>query len=604
MSQRIEDTDTDTSEYVPGDSPVSEIDDYQDNHAISSLPDINEHYQDDDEYYQDDDEYYDDGDQDYEDDQVSNADDGSSDVMEDGKEFPSVCDEADAIIQVLESTPGSFPEELLQRRFEYVASNASVAGRYDWNDHSEGDDDLDDGAYDNSYMEWDPQAECEVSVEESVEETVGESIEEIVDDTPSAERPELLRLDPRQSRNSLEQTFLNAHLDDHVLRLSKAILDAELRGPRSPLHRMAIKGRQTIVGTLVCILASANWHVVKDCITGELASEMKRSRSHSGEAVRYMTNDSAPGIYANYMTDASGRSPTAEQYLEICEDLEDYSSMSFTNVSNLWRASVDQVHCCPASWTVAQNRAGYARYLDWWPVMVKKSGEHSKRRREVVARLVKELRERCLVSVQKGLGKQPLSPPLVEIGYSIRPASRLRQHASHRSSNYLMNLTEALLKKRYQIFGLTQGVIFKVWDSLQPWLAEIAFTQLAQGYISQAGGFSHFPAGFSNSSAWKKLSMAQWAELVPKREEHDLMLLRIEAATRLMRRNKSELKPLTEMADAMSKFRDSLADSIGTGREDSMVTGTGSGMGSNDSDTIVLARPSGSKCVAKFPEAI
>ena len=412
-------------------------------------------------------------------------------------------------------------------------------------------------------------------MDEIVDETVDETVEDIPPtDIIILETPEPSW--PRKYRNALEQAFMEAHLDDHLFRLSCRILDAELNGPRSPLHRLVLEGRQTIKGKLVEMLASADWDIVRACIIGDLPLEIRKRRSHAGEAVRSLTDDSAPGIYSNYITDSTGLSPTAEQYLDICDDLELYSSMSFTAGSNLWRATIDQAHRCPASWTIAQNQAGFARYLDWWPIMVKKNGQHSKKRREVVARFVKELRERCMGLVEKGLGRRPLHPPLVEIGYSIHPASRLRQHASHHSSNYLMNLTEALLKERYNGgFGLTQGVLFRVWDPLHPWLAEIAFTQLAQGYISQAGGFSHFPAGFSNSSAWKTLSMAQWEELAPEGEENEHLVSRINWTARRMEEEEKTLKPLTELVEAVEGFADALEACLGTGKGRSYGDGDG-----------------------------
>lgn len=54
----------------------------------------------------------------------------------------------------------------------------------------------------------------------------------------------------------------------------------------------------------------------------------------------------------------------------------------------------------------------------------------------------------------------PLSVPVVEIGFSNDPHRRLRQNRHHESSNYLMNLAEALFETEYPgAFRLQQKII-------------------------------------------------------------------------------------------------------------------------------------------------
>ena len=43
----------------------------------------------------------------------------------------------------------------------------------------------------------------------------------------------------------------------------------------------------------------------------------------------------------------------------------------------------------------------------------------------------------------------PLSVPVIEIGFSNDPYTRLKQHRHHESSNYLMNFAEAAFETEF-----------------------------------------------------------------------------------------------------------------------------------------------------------
>ena len=80
-----------------------------------------------------------------------------------------------------------------------------------------------------------------------------------------------------------------------------------------------------------------------------------------------------------------------------------------------------------------------------------------------------------------------------EVGYSVRCNSRLKQHANHSSSNYIMNLADAVFHTQRAIFpksfGIEQFVIYLVWDGRQPEIAEIGSAKLALSYLkSSASG--------------------------------------------------------------------------------------------------------------------
>lgn len=123
---------------------------------------------------------------------------------------------------------------------------------------------------------------------------------------------------------------------------------------------------------------------------------------------------------------------------------------------------------------------------------------------------VRALRER-LDSIDPADQDKPLQFPLVEVGYAKESIKRLSTHKSHCNSNYIMNLMDALFtlwgptigtgKNERPKYRIEQEVIALIWKVDQAEVSEIGLTKLAEGYIHNAGGFSHFPAGLSNDSA-------------------------------------------------------------------------------------------------------
>lgn len=123
---------------------------------------------------------------------------------------------------------------------------------------------------------------------------------------------------------------------------------------------------------------------------------------------------------------------------------------------------------------------------------------------------VRALRER-LASIDPADHDKPLQFPLVEVGYAKDSIQRLGAHKSHRNSNYIMNLMDALFtlygpkigkgQNKRPKYKIEQEVIALIWKVNQAEVSEIGLTKLAEGYIHNAGGFSHFPAGLSNDSA-------------------------------------------------------------------------------------------------------
>jgi hypothetical protein len=125
---------------------------------------------------------------------------------------------------------------------------------------------------------------------------------------------------------------------------------------------------------------------------------------------------------------------------------------------------------------------------------------------------IKMLRKR-LHKIPLSEHNKPLQFPLCEVGYSIRCVERLKQHASHNSSNYVMNLADSVLNARRADFDcrytIAQNVIYLIWDASHAEIAEIGSSKPAESYTHNAGGFSHYPAGMSNHSA-SIISAREW----------------------------------------------------------------------------------------------
>lgn len=313
--------------------------------------------------------------------------------------------------------------------------------------------------------------------------------------------------------STIEESLLSAHRRDDILQLVDQVINVELSGGRSPLHRIAHSSNSMIRGEMLTMMASANKHVVEACVNGQIARKVLLEGCLVKQAVQQFneSGDSLPAIYGNYVTDKAGMSPTGEMYAHICDDLERYIKRYPTADDSKWAAVVDALHAPSLSWPRKFSLQGFRRYTDWRTVVVEKSTRSCEGRRKIIQSFADCLRRRTVSTLKAGLYHAPFRRPIAEIGYSIRPQTRLKEHRMHRSSNYIMNLTEALLKHRYGGFELTQTVLFVCWSCTHPWLAEIAFTQLSQAYVLKAGGFSHYPAGFSNSSAWHKVPLALWS---------------------------------------------------------------------------------------------
>lgn len=78
------------------------------------------------------------------------------------------------------------------------------------------------------------------------------------------------------------------------------------------------------------------------------------------------------------------------------------------------------------------------------------------------------------------------------------PLARWAAHSGHVHSCKIMNLMEALAKKRFPgKYKIHKMVVHLVADYKQAGMSEILVTRLAQGFMVNASGFAHYPAGIS-----------------------------------------------------------------------------------------------------------
>ena len=98
--------------------------------------------------------------------------------------------------------------------------------------------------------------------------------------------------------------------------------------------------------------------------------------------------------------------------------------------------------------------------------------------------------------------------PLCEFGYTIDAKHRKDEHQRHRSSNWLMNLTEAICMRRFgrNRYRMKFYVIYCVPLPTLSALAEAFITVIGQRYTANGGGFSFQPAGESTHSETRFLT--------------------------------------------------------------------------------------------------
>lgn len=325
-----------------------------------------------------------------------------------------------------------------------------------------------------------------------------------------------LDLHTPQNRNKMANEYLETLSKEGTAGLAWLVMQEDASGPHSTPLRKYTEGTRPkktwALSEIIDILVSMNTELMKSLIDGSLSRKAEITTGEVSIALQRILDQKPlpPSIYQNCICDAMGISPTPLQWERVCTLMLEY--VRGGNESDDLAILVDQLVRPTEEWPPHLAKRGLRRYTEWRSFIVDDGDTApSRRHRDMVRRFVSEMLKRIEGDLQNGKGNIPLAAPVIEIGFSIKYVCRLREHRRHEQSNYLMNLAEAMFKHAYHdTFRLQQLVIYACYRPSQPWFSEIILTQLGQGYTEGAGGFSHYPAGRSNGSAYNKTSRGQW----------------------------------------------------------------------------------------------
>ena len=314
----------------------------------------------------------------------------------------------------------------------------------------------------------------------------------------------------RFHRNKTADLYLKALEEDGKTGLALCIIEQEKKGELTQLRTMTLDSphaAREACRQLAYMLYSMDTSVLKAIIQGQLPrlAEVESGAVH--RKIRDLNEKEyvQPGTYMNCICDYAGMSPTPMQWTKVCELMLRYvqNDDEFNKLAELVDQQVHPKH----DWPKDLAHKGLRRYTEWRSYIENGSLYPDITHRKWVRYFVDQLKMR----MQGQPYHAPLSVPVIEIGFSNDPHNRLRQHRHHESSNYLMNLAEAAFEVAYPgAFRLQQMIIYACFRPIQPWLSEIVLTQLAQGYVEGAGGFSHEVAGRSNGVSNQTVPSKIW----------------------------------------------------------------------------------------------
>ena len=320
--------------------------------------------------------------------------------------------------------------------------------------------------------------------------------------------------------------------------LTISIIEQEGRGKCTQLRTMVQSSpdaMRQVRRQIASMLYSMDTSLLKAMIQGQLPRLAEIGSGPVYEALQELNGRDyiQPGTYMNCICDFVGLSPTPYQWQRVCEQMLKY--VQYGNEHNVLAQQIDhQIHPKP-EWPKELAHKGLRRYTEWRSYMEKGTYTPDVVHRWWVRYFVDQLQKR----MEGHSIHAPLNVPVVEIGFSNDPRKRLRQHRHHESSNYLMNLAEAVFTREYPgCFQLQQRIVFACYRPIQTWLSEIIVTQLAQGYVEGGAGFSHEPAGSSNTSSNSKVPGEIWAQFEAQIYEDGRFEMEVEANRQSLQRGK------------------------------------------------------------------
>ncbi|KAF2489597.1 hypothetical protein BU16DRAFT_442725, partial [Lophium mytilinum] len=207
-----------------------------------------------------------------------------------------------------------------------------------------------------------------------------------------------------------------------------------------------------------------------------------------------------PSIYMQLLSDKKGKSPSPNELLRVTRKIRQYLR------DPVYALEVDERLSCAHSWSIADEREGLRRYLcdEGNPTVpvADRSG---------LLRMFCDALETRMLAFPSEDGDEPLAIPLVEFGYAADSEDRLKSHAKHRNSNFIMNLTESICMGLWgeDKYRMRQQIIYYIWNANHGFVAESLFTMIGRGYIYDGFGFSHHPAGQNNPSLLR-ITQGNW----------------------------------------------------------------------------------------------
>jgi hypothetical protein len=281
---------------------------------------------------------------------------------------------------------------------------------------------------------------------------------------------------------------------------------------------------------MICknILASTDTALLLAIQLKNVALENKTDARVKAALKSVRRGNDVPGIYWQGLVDQTTKeSPTPDEIREMLDVMENYCTQGPTY--DILASEIESALFPRRKNLLKNQQYGWRRYL-------KRSSPRRNPRTgitpdpnhtpsptcELKAKLFIAAVRRRLDKLSPNEQVLPLELPLVEIGYAHNCPNRLKNHKNHTSSNYLMNLMEAVatyLKSRGRFAGrsyrMAQHIIYNLWQPEQGILAEMLFTRIGHGYIYNGGGFSHHPAGLSNESVLtKNKGVEKWNQLM------------------------------------------------------------------------------------------
>lgn len=308
-------------------------------------------------------------------------------------------------------------------------------------------------------------------------------------------------------RNETADRYLAAMDESGRGGLMPVIEDEEAKGEWTQLRKLLEDNTRLARSDMLLLLASMDDALLRAIIDWQVPRKAEIPGGAVYEALERCNaqGNSQPGTYLIAICDRMGLSPTPAHWDVVCDDMLDY--IESDHDYDEYAREVDQLIHPKAEWYDGLASLGLRRYTDWKEVVDGNKMVKSSHPRDWVRNFVGQLRLR----MEGKPGHAPLSVPVVEVGYSTELMSRLQQHLEHESSNYLMNLSEALFEYEFLgSFRLQQNVVYVCFRPIQTWLSEIIITQLAQEYIKGGGGFRYKTAGQLDECGYTSVADEDW----------------------------------------------------------------------------------------------